>query len=71
MIDGQQRTIAVCRHVNGDSSIDDIYFHNLQDDQQERILNYKCMIYFCSGADSEKLEWFKTIKHRRRAASRG
>lgn len=61
VIDGQQRTIAVCRYVNGDFSIDDIYFHNLQDDQQEQILKYKCMIYFCSGTDTEKLEWFKTI----------
>src|SRR6266849_648103 len=55
VIDGQQRTIAVCRYVNGDFSIDDIYFHNLQDDQQEQILKYKLMVYFCSGTDSEKL----------------
>ena len=34
VIDGQQRTIAICRYVNGDFSINDIYFHNLQDDQQ-------------------------------------
>lgn len=61
VIDGQQRTIAICRYLNGDFSIDDIYFHNLQDDQQQQILKYKCMIYFCSGTDSEKLEWFKTI----------
>jgi hypothetical protein len=37
------------------------YFHNLQKDQQEQILNYKLMIYLCSGTDSEKLDWFKTI----------
>src|ERR1039457_627419 len=49
VIDGQQRTIAVCRYVNGDFSIGDIYFHNLQDDQREQILKYKCMVYFCSG----------------------
>ena len=61
VIDGQQRTIAMCRYVNGDFSINDIYFHNLQDNEQEQILSYKCMIYFCSGTDSEKLEWFKTI----------
>lgn len=61
VIDGQQRTIALCRYVNGDFSIDNIYFHNLQDDQQEQILKYTCMVYFCSGTDSEKLEWFKTI----------
>jgi hypothetical protein len=36
-------------------------FHNLQNDEQEKILNYKLMVYLCSGPDSEKLEWFKTI----------
>jgi len=61
VIDGQQRTISICQYVEGVFSIDDMYFHNLQDDEQQQILNYKCMIYLCSGADSEKLEWFKTI----------
>jgi hypothetical protein len=37
------------------------YFHNLQNDEQEQILDYKLMVYFCSGTDSEKLEWFRTI----------
>ena len=36
-------------------------FHNLQKDEQKQILNYKLMVYLCSGTDSEKLEWFKTI----------
>ena len=25
------------------------------------LLNYKLTVYLCSGTDSEKLEWFKTI----------
>ena len=61
IIDGQQRTISVCQYVVGDFSYKGMYFHNLQDDKQEQILNYKLMIYFCSGTDSEKLEWFKII----------
>jgi len=61
VIDGQQRTISVSQFVEGDFSFKDRYFHNLQKDEQEQILNYKLMIYFCSGTDSEKLEWFKTI----------
>jgi hypothetical protein len=36
-------------------------FHNLQKDKQEQILNYKVMVYFCEGTDSERLEWFETI----------
>ena len=61
VIDGQQRTISICQYINGDFAYEDRYFHNLQDDEQEKILNYKVMVYFCSGTDSEKLDWFKTI----------
>ncbi len=61
VIDGQQRTLSICQYVNGDFSIDGMYFSNLQDDQQQQILDYVCMIYFCSGTDSEKLDWFRTI----------
>lgn len=61
IIDGQQRTVSICQYFNGDFSIDGLAFHNLTKDKQEQILNYKLMVYFCSGTDSEKLEWFKTI----------
>lgn len=67
IIDGQQRTISVCQYVEGDYSVkvgsfaENRAFHNLQNDEQEQILKYKLTVYLCSGADSEKLEWFKTI----------
>ncbi len=61
VIDGQQRTISICQFVHGDFAFNGRYFHNLQADEKEQILNYKLMVYFCSGTDSEKLEWFKTI----------
>lgn len=61
VIDGQQRTISICQYVNGDYSINGLAFHNLPKDKQEQILDYVLMVYFCSGTDSEKLEWFKTI----------
>jgi hypothetical protein len=61
VIDGQQRTISICQYINGDFAYFFKYFHNLQKDEQEQILNYKLMVYLCSGTDSEKLEWFKTI----------
>lgn len=61
IIDGQQRTISICQYVNGDFSLNSRYFHTLQDDEQNKILDYKLMIYHCSGTNSEKLEWFKTI----------
>lgn len=61
VIDGQQRTISICQYVEGDFAYKGRYFHNLQSDEKEQILNYTLMVYLCSGADSEKLEWFKTI----------
>jgi hypothetical protein len=61
VIDGQQRTISICQYVEGDFAHRMRYFHNLQNDEQEQILNYKLMVYLCSGTDSERLEWFKII----------
>ena len=61
VIDGQQRTISICQYVTGDFSFQNLYFHNLPDDKKEQILNYKLMIYRCTGTDGEKLDWFRTI----------
>ena len=61
VIDGQQRTLSICQYVNGDYSIKGLAFHNLKNDQQKQIIGYKMMVYFCSGTDSEKLDWFRTI----------
>lgn len=61
LLDGQQRTISICEYIEGNFSINGLAFHNLTKDQQEQILNYKLMIYFCEGTDSEKLNWFKII----------
>lgn len=67
IIDGQQRTISICQYIEGDFSVkvgnipENRAFHNLQKDEKEQILDYTLMVYLCSGTDSEKLEWFKTI----------
>lgn len=61
VLDGQQRTLSICKYVQGEFSIKEQYFHNLPKDQQEKILDYKLTVYFCEGPDSEKLEWFRTI----------
>ena len=61
IIDGQQRTISICQYVNGDFAFNFRYFHNLQPDEQAQILDYELQVYICSGTDSEKLKWFKTI----------
>lgn len=66
VLDGQQRTISICEYVDWKFSLkwlnDEIqYFHNLEKDEQEQILDYKLMVYFCEWTDKEKLDWFKTI----------
>lgn len=61
IIDGQQRTISICQFVEGDFSVNDKYFHNLEQNEQDQILDYELLIYHCSGTPSEKLDWFKII----------
>lgn len=61
IIDGQQRTISICQYVNGDFAYMFRYFHNLKEDEQKEVLDYKLQVYICDGTDSEKLRWFKTI----------
>ena len=61
VLDGQQRTISFCQYVHGAFSIDNRAFHNLTQTEQQQILDYKVMVYFCEGNDKEKLDWFKII----------
>ena len=61
IIDGQQRTISICQYVKSDFAYEMRYFHNLTKDEQDEILDYKLMVYVCTGSDSEKLKWFETI----------
>lgn len=65
VLDGQQRTISLAQYVNGDFSV--VFnnrlamFHNLTPLEQDQILNYELMIYFCEGSDKERLDWFRII----------
>ena len=66
VLDGQQLIISIGHYISSLFSVTwpgagNLYFHNLTDDQQDQILNYKLMVYFCEGTDSEKLDWFQTI----------
>ena len=61
VLDGQQRTISIGQYYNGDFSLDGYYFHNLTKEEQDKILDYELMIYFCEGTDRERLDWFRII----------
>lgn len=67
VIDGQQRILSICEYHAGDFSA--ILgnqkavrsFHNLTQDEKNKILDYELMVYKCTGTTSEKLAWFETI----------
>ncbi len=66
VLDWQQRTISICEYINWNFSLTNNenqvqYFHNLQENEKNQILDYKLMIYICEWNDKEKLDWFKTI----------
>lgn len=61
LLDGQQRTLSICRYLDRAFSVDGKYFHNQPKDIQQQILDYKLLIYVCRGTVSEKLKWFNVI----------
>ncbi len=66
VMDGQQRTISICRYFAGDFAWGELdlaakYFHRQLPDVQEKFLDYELMVYFCEGTPTEKIDWFKVI----------
>jgi hypothetical protein len=61
VLDGQQRTISIGQYVTGDFSLNDRFFHNLTQEERDKILDYELMIYFCEGTDKERIDWFTVI----------
>ncbi len=61
MLDGQQRTLSICKYVNGDYFLNDKNFSSQPRDTQQKILDYTLMIYICEGDSSEILDWFEVI----------
>lgn len=61
IIDGQQRTISICQYVEGEFAYNFRYFHNLEQVEKDKVLDYELNIYVCYGNNEEKLKWFETI----------
>jgi hypothetical protein len=61
VLDGQQRTLSICQYVNNEFSLNEKYFHSLTKNEQEQILNYELMVYWCEGNEKERLDWFRVI----------
>ena len=61
MLDGQQRTISICRYLNGEFSINHQAVGNLTAEERDAILDYELVIYVCEGTEREKLDWFDVV----------
>lgn len=66
MLDGQQRTISICKYVDEQFAVLDQdrnpkYFSNLSNEEKEKLLDYELMIYVCRGSHQEQLKWFEII----------
>jgi hypothetical protein len=61
VLDGQQRTLSACQYVNGDFSLNNRYFHNLTNEEQRQILDYRLLVCICQGSPKELLSWFEKV----------
>ena len=65
VLDGQQRTLSIMQLLDHKFPIQwdgqTMYVDSLPDDLYNNLMDYNLMVYWCSGTDSEKLAWFKTV----------
>ncbi len=65
MLDGQQRSMSICEYIKGSFSVlvggNPKNFDNLSVADQEKLLDYKLMVYHCEGTEDEQLAWFEVI----------
>lgn len=65
VLDGQQRTLSIMQFLDHKFPIEwdgqTMYVDSLPNDLYDVLVNYKLMVYWCKGTDSEKLSWFKTV----------
>lgn len=61
VLDGQQRIISICSYIHDDYSINHRFWHNLDQDEKDQILNYQLDVRVCDGTNQEKLAYFKRI----------
>ena len=66
LLDGQQRTLSVCRFLDHkyyilDKDGNKVYEDTMLPEERQRILDYELDICICEGTEGEILDWFKTI----------
>jgi len=58
---GSNEALSICQYVNGDYSIGGLLSANLRRRSASRSPLLSPMVYFCSGTDAGKADWFRTI----------
>ena len=67
VLDGQQRILSICNYYKNKFGLKQgkkpIFYDNLSQDKslEKRFLDYELDVYFCDGAQQEKLAWFNRI----------
>lgn len=66
LLDGQQRTLSICRFLDHkyyilDKDGNKVYEDTMLSDDLNKIMEYKLDICICRGTEGEILDWFKTI----------
>lgn len=61
LLDGQQRTLSICKYINGDFSYNGLGFINQPTDIKEKILDFEIIVNIVKGEQSERLKWFEKI----------
>ena len=66
LLDGQQRTLSICRFLNSMYSVKigkhDRTWHHLESTELgQNILDYKLYVYYCQGDAKDIVDWFEVI----------
>lgn len=65
ILDGQQRTLSICKYLNHDYEIkldgQKFYWDSLPDEDLEQLYEYELMVYICEGSNKEKRQWFEIV----------
>jgi hypothetical protein len=65
LLDGQQRTLSICKFIDGKFSIatpvGKCFFNGLPAEEQKKILDYEILVYICEGTETERLSWFNIV----------
>ena len=65
ILDGQQRTLSICKYLNHDYEITvdghKYYWDSLPDEYLDKLYDYELMVYICQGTNKEKREWFEIV----------